>query len=201
MIINSSVKADANASNISSNIVNFRCWTKCWMVLRAYKIYWETKKKKKIVLDDVRRSLFLLKLFVQLFLFHPIRFSCWMYLSFIQHLVFHHRVECKTYPMECVSNVYIDIRMSIICAVPQKIKRREGHKQDKREETKMESKKEKYLNAKKDYTDDEISLLTDLLEANPCLQDVYHTDYTSRSIKGTAYTEIATSFWTQIFPQ
>lgn len=103
--------------------------------------------------------------------------------------------------MECVSNVYIDIRMSIICAVPQKIKRRERHKQDKREETKMESKKEKYLNAKKDYTDDEISLLTDLLEANPCLQDVYHTDYTSRSIKGTAYTEIATSFWTQIFPQ
>ena len=37
-------KADANASNISSNIVNFRWWTKCWMHLKAYKIY---KRKKK----------------------------------------------------------------------------------------------------------------------------------------------------------
>ena len=51
--------------------------------------------------------------------------------------------------------------------MPQKIKRREGHKQDKREEAKMVSKKEKDSNAKKDWTDDEISLLIDMLEANP----------------------------------
>ena len=58
--------------------------------------------------------------------------------------------------MECVPNVFIDIRMSIICGVPQ---RREGHKQDKREEAKMSSKKEKDSNAKKDWTDKETSLL------------------------------------------
>ena len=48
-----------------------------------------------------------------------------------------------------VSNVFIDIRMSIIRGVPQKIKRREGHKQEKREKAKMASKKEKDSNAKK----------------------------------------------------
>ena len=53
--------------------------------------------------------------------------------SFIKHLVFNHCVECKTYALECVSNVFTDIRMSIICGVPQKIKRREGHRQDERE--------------------------------------------------------------------
>ena len=68
--------------------------------------------------------------------------------SFIQHLVFHHCVECKAYAVECVSNVFIDIRMSIICGVPQKTKRREGHKQDKREEAKMACKKEKDSNTK-----------------------------------------------------
>ena len=51
--------------------------------------------------------------------------------------------------MECASNVFIDIQMSITCGVPQKIKRREGHNQDKREEAKMMSKKEKDSNAKK----------------------------------------------------
>ena len=32
------LKAGANASNISSNIENFRCWMKCWIHLRAFKI-------------------------------------------------------------------------------------------------------------------------------------------------------------------
>ena len=81
--------------------------------------------------------------------------------------------------------------------MPQKIKR-EGHKQDKREEAKKASKKEKDLNAEKDWTNDEISLLNDMLEANPCLRDVYHTDYTNRDIKEIAYTEIATSLDTNI---
>ena len=100
--------------------------------------------------------------------------------SFIQHLVFHHCTDCKIYVVECVSNVFIDIRMSVICGVLQKIKRRAGHKQDIREEAKMASKKEKDSNAKKDWTGNEISLLIDELEANPCLWDVYHTDYTNR---------------------
>ena len=62
-------KADENASNISSNILNFRCWTKCWMHLRAYKIYKKRKKKIKIVLDDVRWNLFSIKFFPNIFWF------------------------------------------------------------------------------------------------------------------------------------
>ena len=57
----------------------------------------------------------------------------------------------------------------------------------------MVSKKEKDSNAKKDWTNDEIFLLVDMLEANPCLWGVYHTDYTNRGIKEIAYTEITTS--------
>ena len=118
--------------------------------------------------------------------------------SFTQHLIFHHCVECKTYAVECVSNVFNDIRMSVIYGVRQKIKRREGYKQDKREDAKMASKKEKDSNAKKYWTDDEISLLIDMLEANPYLWNVYHNDYTNRGINEIAYTEIATSLDTNI---
>ena len=100
--------------------------------------------------------------------------------SFILHLVFHHCAESKTYAMECFLNDFIELRMSIICGVPRKIKRREGFKQNKKEEARMVKKKEKDSNIKKHWTDDEISLLIDMLEANPCLWDVYHTDYISR---------------------
>ena len=62
----------------------------------------------------------------------------------------------------------------------------------------MASKKEKDSNAKKDWNDDEISLLIDMLEANPCLWNVYHTDYTNRGIKEIAYSEIAISLDTNI---
>ena len=88
--------------------------------------------------------------------------------------------------------------MSMICGVPQKVKRREDHKEDKREEVKLASKKEKDSNAKKDWIDDEIFLLIDMLEANPWLWDLHHTDYTNRGIKEIAYTEIATSLLTNI---
>ena len=47
-----------------------------------------------------------------------------------------------------VSKVFIDIRMSVISGVPQKIKRRNGRKPDKREEAKTASKNEKDSNAK-----------------------------------------------------
>ena len=62
----------------------------------------------------------------------------------------------------------------------------------------MASKKEKDSNVKKDWIDDEISLLIDILKANPCFWDVYHTDYTNRGIKEIAYMEIATSLDTNI---
>ena len=102
--------------------------------------------------------------------------------SFIQHFVFHYCVEYKTYAVEGNSNVFIDIRISIICGVPQKFQRR-AHKQDKREEAKMASKKEKDSNEKKDWTDDEIFLLMGMFDANPWSWDMYHTDYTNRWIK------------------
>ena len=46
----------------------------------------------------------------------------------------------------------------------------------------------------KEWTGDETSLLIDMLEANPYLWDIYHTDYSKRDLKEIAYTEIATSF-------
>ena len=48
------------------------------------------------------------------------------------------------------------------------------------------------------WTDDETSLLIDMLEANPCLWDIYHTAYSKRDLKEIAYTEIATSLGTNI---
>ena len=49
----SRLKAGANQSNISSNITFLPCWMKCWNGLRNYKIYKVSKKKKKIMLDDI----------------------------------------------------------------------------------------------------------------------------------------------------
>ena len=119
------------------------------MHLRAYKIYKNGKKEDKnrvgrcwikFVLDQAFRptfsgssnQIFMLDVFES---------------SVIQHLFFF--IACKTYAVECVSNVFIDIWMSMICGVPQKVKRREGHKEDKREEVKLASKKEKDSNAKR----------------------------------------------------
>ena len=78
--------------------------------------------------------------------------------------------------------------MPIICVVPQKIERREGHK-DQRQEAKMASKNEKDSKAK----NDEIFLLIDMLEVKPCLWKVYRTDYTNHGTKEIAYPVIATS--------
>ena len=51
---------------------------------------------------------------------------------------------------------------------------------------------------KKDCIGNEISLLIDMLEAKPCLWDVYHTGYTNRGINEISYTEIPTSLDTNI---
>ena len=50
----------------------------------------------------------------------------------------------------------------------------------------------------KDWTDDEILLLIDLLESNPCLWDIHHKDYSKRDLKEIAYSDIAESFDTNI---
>ena len=85
--------------------------------------------------------LFSIKLFIQYCMAHPTRFSCWIHLSVVSSNIwlFIIALSAKHYAVECILNVFIDIRMSIICGVPQKIKGGEGHKQDKREEVKMVS--------------------------------------------------------------
>ena len=50
----------------------------------------------------------------------------------------------------------------------------------------------------KDWTDEEISLLIDMLEGKPCLWDVFDKEYTKRDFKEIAYTEIASSLDTNI---
>ena len=48
---------------------------------------------------------------------------------------------------------------------------------------KKKGKKDPKAKYSKEWTDDETSLLTDMLEANPCLWDIYHTDYSKRDLK------------------
>ena len=81
------VKAGANQSNILSNITFLPCWMKCWNGLRNYKIYKVSKKKKKIMLDDVGWSLFQNKISSNMFRRKSMNFPCWTGLvgCFIQH--------------------------------------------------------------------------------------------------------------------
>ena len=58
---------------------------------------------------------------------------------------------------------------------------------------KKKGKKDPKAKSAKEWTDDETSLLIDMLSANPCLWDIYHTDYSKCDLKEIAYTEIATS--------
>ena len=53
-----------------------------------------------------------------------------------------------------------------VCGVPQKITRRKDCKQDQREEARLVSKREKDSNARKDWTDDKISLPIDILKTS-----------------------------------
>ena len=49
------IKAGANESNISSNIVNFWCWMKCWMHLRGFEIY----KKRKNISGEIKGTVWM----------------------------------------------------------------------------------------------------------------------------------------------
>ena len=70
--------------------------------------------------------------------------------------------------------------------------------QPKRIVKRRREKKDPKAKSAKEWTDDETSLLTDMLEANPCLWDIYHTDYSKRDLKEIAYTEIVISLDTNI---
>ena len=51
---------------------------------------------------------------------------------------------------------------------------------------KKKGKRDPKAKSAKEWTDDETSLLIDMLEANPCLWDIYHTDYSKRDLKDIA---------------
>ena len=82
----------------------------------------------------------------------------------------------------------------------------ESHLKEKDTAKKAKEEKEKEGNTAKktkskggkDWTDEEISLLIDMLEEKPCLWDVFDKEYTKRDVKEIAYTEIASSLDTNI---
>ena len=61
---------------------------------------------------------------------------------------------------------------------------------------KKKGKKDPKVKSAKEWTTMRLPSL--LLEATPCLWDIYHTDYSKRDLKEIAYTEIATSLDTNI---
>ena len=82
----------------------------------------------------------------------------------------------------------------------------ESHLKEKDTAKKAKEEKEKKGNTAKktkskggkDWTDEEIFLLIDMLEEKPCLWDVFNKEYTKRDVKAIAYTEIASSLDTNI---
>ena len=144
------VNADANASKVLFNIVNFWNCTKSWMHSRAYKIYKKRKKKIKIVLGNFGWSLFSVKLFIQHFQVHLTRFSSWMHLSTVLSNIWFSLLRWTQNISSgvCFKRLYWHSNINNLW--------RATKIQEKREEAKMESKKEKDSNAKKDRTGDEI---------------------------------------------
>ena len=82
----------------------------------------------------------------------------------------------------------------------------ESHLKEKDTAKKAKEEKEKEGNTAKktkskggkDWTDEEISLLIDMLEEKLCLWDVFDQEYTKRDVKEIAFTEIASSLNTNI---
>ena len=82
----------------------------------------------------------------------------------------------------------------------------ESHLKEKDTAKKAKEEKEKEGNTAKktkskggkDWTDEEISLLIDMLEEKLCLWEVFDQEYTKRDVKEIAYTEIASSLDTNI---
>ena len=82
----------------------------------------------------------------------------------------------------------------------------ESHLKEKHAAKKVKEEMEKEGNnakktkskGEKDWTDEEISLLIDMLEEKPCLWDVFDKEYTKRDVKEITYSEIASPLDTNI---
>ena len=49
------------------------------------------------------------------------------------------------------------------------------------------------MKAAKEWNDDDLTLLIDMLESKPCLWDIYHPGYLKRDMKEIGHSEIATA--------
>ena len=64
---------------------------------------------------------------------------------------------------------------------------------EKADKEQKKGKKDSKAKAAKEWNDDELTLLIDMLESKPCLWDIYHPDYLKRDMKEIGYSEIATA--------
>ena len=64
---------------------------------------------------------------------------------------------------------------------------------EKADKEQKKGKKDSKVKAAKEWNDDELTLLIDMLEFKPCLWDIYHLDYLKRVMKEIGYSEIATA--------
>ena len=64
---------------------------------------------------------------------------------------------------------------------------------EKADKEQKKEKKDSKAKAAKEWNDDKLTLLIDMLESKPCLWNIYHPDYLERDMKEIGYSEIATA--------
>ena len=64
---------------------------------------------------------------------------------------------------------------------------------EKADKEQKKGKKDSKAKAAKEWNNNELTLLIDMLESKPCLWDIYHPDYLKHDMKEMGYSEIATA--------
>ena len=64
---------------------------------------------------------------------------------------------------------------------------------EKADKEQKKGKKDSKAKAAKEWNNDDLTLLIDMLESKPCLWDIYHPDYLKRDMKEIGYSKIATA--------
>ena len=64
---------------------------------------------------------------------------------------------------------------------------------EKTDKEQKKGKKDSKAKAAKEWNDDELTLLIDMIESKPCLWNIYHPDYLKGDMKEIGYSEIATT--------